>query len=96
MLLNAPALNKVNDLTLPINDTIFYAPGQNIEQYLAKVYTIPKLSVEKESELVDSLYVNGNLNAARQLVFYHLKYVVFIAKSYKEYGFPAQDLIQEE
>jgi RNA polymerase sigma-32 factor len=53
------------------------------------------LSAEREKELAEELYYNENLEAARQLVMAHLRFVVYIAKSYQGYGLPLADLIQE-
>jgi RNA polymerase sigma-32 factor len=53
------------------------------------------LSAERERELGEELYYHENLEAARELVMAHLRFVVHIAKSYKGYGLPLADLIQE-
>jgi RNA polymerase sigma-32 factor len=53
------------------------------------------LSPEREKELGEELYYHENLEAARELVMSHLRFVVHIAKSYKGYGLPLADLIQE-
>ena len=53
------------------------------------------LSVERERELAEELHYRGNLEAARELVMSHLRFVVHIAKSYSGYGLPQADLIQE-
>ena len=53
------------------------------------------LSIEEERELGEALYYEGDLEAARQLVMAHLRFVVHIAKSYSGYGLSQADLIQE-
>jgi RNA polymerase sigma-32 factor len=70
-------------------------PGQNLESYIQAVSTIPILSAEAENKLAESLYYDGDLEAARQLVMSHLRFVVHIAKSYSGYGLNQGDLIQE-
>ena len=41
------------------------------------------------------LYEEDDLDAARQLVIHHLRFVVHIARSYQGYGLPLGDIIQE-
>ena len=70
-------------------------PGQNHEAYLQTVSTIAVLSVEEERSLAERLYHQNDLEAARQLVMSHLRFVAHIAKSYSGYGLAQCDLIQE-
>ncbi len=70
-------------------------PGKDIESYLACVHSIPILTPEQERELAQKLYENDDLDAARQLVLSHLRFVVHIARSYSGYGLPLADIIQE-
>ena len=70
-------------------------PGKDIESYLACVHSIPILTPEQEKELAHKLYDNDDLDAARQLVISHLRFVVHIARSYQGYGLPIGDIIQE-
>lgn len=71
------------------------APGQNLNAYLQAVNGYPVLSAEDEKRLAEDLYYRADLDAARQLVLAHLRFVVHIAKSYGGYGLPQADLIQE-
>ncbi len=71
------------------------APGANLAAYVQAVGSIPVLSQERERELAEDLYHNNNLDAARQLVMSHLRFVVHIARSYSGYGLAEADLIQE-
>ena len=41
------------------------------------------------------MYEEDDLDAARQLVIHHLRFVVHIARSYQGYGLPLGDIIQE-
>ncbi len=70
-------------------------PGANLPAYVQAVGSIPILSVERERELAEDLYFNDNLQAARELVMSHLRFVVHIARSYSGYGLAEADLIQE-
>ncbi|WP_028468496.1 RNA polymerase sigma factor RpoH [Neptunomonas japonica] len=70
-------------------------PGQNLDAYVQTISTIPVLSVEEERALAERLYYQGDLEAARQLVLSHLRFVVHIARSYSGYGLPLGDLVQE-
>lgn len=71
------------------------SPGGNLAAYVQGVSSIPVLTSEREKELAEDLYYNGNLDAARQLVMSHLRFVVHIARSYSGYGLAEADLIQE-
>ncbi len=70
-------------------------PGRNLDAYVQAVSSIAVLSVEQERKLAERLYYNNDLEAARQLVMSHLRFVVHIAKSYAGYGLPISDLVQE-
>ncbi len=70
------------------------APIGSLEAYLAFVNRIPVLSKEQEIELLDEMR-NGSINAARQLIMSHLRFVVHVARGYKGYGLGLADLIQE-
>jgi len=77
---------------LPVNSLV---PGANLEAYVQNVSSIPVLSAEEERELADRLYYQEDLEAARQLVMSHLRFVVHIARSYSGYGLAQSDLVQE-
>jgi RNA polymerase sigma-32 factor len=70
-------------------------PGQNLEAYLSSVQNIAILTPEEEKRLAEDLYYKNDLEAARQLVMAHLRFVVHIARGYSGYGLPQADLIQE-
>ena len=70
-------------------------PGGDINAYIASVGRFDILSVEREQQLARQLVNDGDLNAARELVLAHLRFVVHIAKSYNGYGLGLGDLIQE-
>ena len=70
-------------------------PGANLEAYVHAVNSIPLLTPEQERELGASLFYQQDLEAARQMVLAHLRFVVHIARSYSGYGLAQADLIQE-
>ncbi|CAD5106034.1 RNA polymerase sigma factor RpoH [Zestomonas carbonaria] len=82
-------------MTTSLQPVYALAPGANLEAYVHTVNSIPLLSVEQERELAENLYYQQDLEAARQLVLAHLRFVVHIAKSYSGYGLAQADLIQE-
>lgn len=71
------------------------SPGANLQAYVHSVNSIPLLTVEQERNLGERLYYQQDLDAARQLVMAHLRFVVHIARSYSGYGLSQADLIQE-
>jgi RNA polymerase sigma-32 factor len=79
--------------TLPI--ALDLGPNQGLAGYLQAVNDAPMLSKEEERELARRHSEQQDLEAARQLVFSHLRYVVSIARGFAGYGLPLADLIQE-
>ena len=70
-------------------------PGDDLDAYIRAVNSVPVLSVEEERQLAERLYFEDDLDAARNMVLAHLRFVVHIARSYTGYGLPLGDLIQE-
>ncbi|EMF8134412.1 sigma-70 family RNA polymerase sigma factor, partial [Salmonella enterica] len=52
-------------------------------------------SVSKPSLLHSLLRIHDDLDAAKQLILSHLRFVIHIARQYSGYGLPQADLIQE-
>lgn len=73
----------------------FAGPIGSLDAYLDRVSRIPVLSREEERKLADRFRRKNDLEAARQLVLSHLRFVVHIARGYSGYGLPIGDLIQE-
>ena len=67
----------------------------SLESYFQRVSRIPICSAEEEKMLAKRYREQGDLDAARQLVMSHLRFVVKIARGYSGYGLPQADLIQE-
>jgi len=70
-------------------------PGVNLGSYIQSVSRVAVLTADEERALAERLHFHDDLDAARQLVLAHLRFVVHIAKSYAGYGLPQADLIQE-
>lgn len=70
-------------------------PLGSLDAYIDAVSRVPILSREDETALARRLKDDGDLDAARQLVFAHLRFVVHIARGYTGYGLPMGDLVQE-
>ena len=70
-------------------------PGRDLTAYIAAVNSIAVLTPEQERELANQYYYDDNVDAARQLVMAHLRFVVHMAKTYSGYGLSQADLIQE-
>ena len=76
-------------------DLVLAGPVGSLDAYIQAVGTIPVLSKEDEQALATRFREEVDLEAARDLVMAHLRFVVHIAKSYTGYGLPLNDLIQE-
>jgi RNA polymerase sigma-32 factor len=70
-------------------------PAGNLEQYIQAAFSVPVLSAEEERQLAERLRRDNDLDAARQLVVAHLRFVVRVARGYNGYGLALGDLIQE-
>lgn len=70
-------------------------PVGSLDAYIQAVSAIPVLSTDEEQHLAQRLRRDNDLDAARELVLSHLRFVVHIARSYMGYGLPLGDLIQE-
>ena len=71
------------------------SPGADLDSYVQTISAFPILSPEEEKALAERFYYDNDLEAARQLVLCHLRFVVHLARSYQGYGLPQADLIQE-
>ena len=76
-------------------DLALAGPLGSLDAYLERVSRIPVLSREDERALAERFRSQGDLQAARELVLSHLRFVVHIARGYSGYGLPIGDLIQE-
>jgi RNA polymerase sigma-32 factor len=74
---------------------VFAGPVGSLDGYIDRVSQIPVLSKEDEVALATRFRSEADLDAARQLVLSHLRFVVHIARGYLGYGLPMGDLVQE-
>jgi RNA polymerase sigma-32 factor len=86
--MSAALLETRRDLGLPV-------PVGSLDAYILAVTAIPALTPDQEQELARRLRDQDDLDAARELVMSHLRFVVHIARGYMGYGLPLGDLIQE-
>tara|TARA_B110000858_G_scaffold198464_1_gene265339 strand:- start:5658 stop:6518 length:861 start_codon:yes stop_codon:yes gene_type:complete len=70
-------------------------PGQDLTAYISSVNSIAMLTPEQELGLAKQYYYEDNVDAARQLVLAHLRFVVHMSKTFSGYGLSQADLIQE-
>jgi len=77
------------------HDLALAGPVGSLDAYIQGVGSIAVLSKEDEQVLARRLRDDEDLEAARDLVMAHLRFVVHIAKGYTGYGLPLNDLIQE-
>jgi RNA polymerase sigma-32 factor len=71
------------------------SPGRDLDAYVQTVSAFPILTPEDEKALAERFYYDNDLEAARELVLCHLRFVVHLARSYRGYGLSQADLIQE-
>ncbi|AHF74853.1 RNA polymerase sigma factor RpoH [Candidatus Sodalis pierantonius str. SOPE] len=72
-----------------------YVSQGSLEAYVRVANAYPMLTAEEERALAERLHYQGDLEAAKQLILSHLRFVVHIARNYSGYGLPQADLIQE-
>ena len=93
--IKAQRLNREANMTMQLQAIPVLTPGGNINAYMASVNSFEVLSKDREQQLARRLVGHDDLDAARELVLAHLRFVVHIAKSYNGYGLGLGDLIQE-
>src|SRR5438552_842918 len=74
---------------------VLAGPVGSLDCYIDRVSQIPVLSKDDEVALATRFRSEADLDAARDLVLAHLRFVVHIARGYLGYGLPLGDLIQE-
>ncbi len=76
-------------------DALLAGPVGSFEAYAQRVSQVPVLDREQEQQLATRFRQDNDLDAARQLVVSHLRFVMHIARGYAGYGLPMGDLVQE-
>ncbi len=79
-----------SSLALPIALT-----SENFDSYLNVVGQTNKLNAEEERALALRYRDHKDLEAAKQLVLANLRFVAHVARGYKGYGLPLNDIVQE-
>ncbi|HVC28682.1 MAG TPA: RNA polymerase sigma factor RpoH [Gammaproteobacteria bacterium] len=74
---------------------ILAGPTGSLDAYIQAVNAVPVLSAPEERALAVRFRESEDLDAARELVLHHLRFVVHVARGYLGYGLPLGDLIQE-
>jgi len=82
-------------VALQKQELMLAGPVGSLDAYIQAVGSVPVLSKEDEQALAVRFREQDDLDAARELVLAHLRFVVHIAKGYTGYGLPLSDLIQE-
>lgn len=67
----------------------------SLDKYISELQGVKFLTKEEETALAIKYQKDNDLNAAKALIVSHLRLVVTIARNYKGYGLPQEDLIQE-
>ena len=88
-------LKSENSIGTALQEMEALAPGGDLQAYINSVHSIGILTPEEERKLAEDLYYRNDLDAARKLVLAHLRFVMYIAKTYSGYGLSEADLIQE-
>ena len=88
-------LKSENSAGTALQEMESLSPGGDLQAYINSVHSIGILTSEEEKKLAEDLYYRNDLDAARKLVLAHLRFVIYIAKTYSGYGLPEADLIQE-
>ena len=84
-----------DSVAVSTKDLVLAGPVGSLDAYIHAVGAVPVLSKEDEQSLAVLYRNEEDLEAARELVMAHLRFVVHIAKGYTGYGLPLNDLIQE-
>jgi RNA polymerase sigma-32 factor len=90
-----PMTHSANEYALVANNLPIPSALGSLDAYIGAVHQIPVLSVDDEQALARRFRDEDDLDAAKQLVLSHLRFVVHVARGYNGYGLQIGDLIQE-
>ena len=88
-------MNQNTSTALVANNLPVPSALGSLDAYIGAVHRIPVLSVDDEQDLARRFRDGQDLDAARELVHSHLRFVVHVARGYNGYGLQLGDLIQE-
>jgi len=77
------------------NNLPILSAGGSLDAYISRVHQIPVLTLDEEQSLAQRFRRDNDLDAAKQLVLSHLRFVVHVARGYSGYGLQMSDLVQE-
>ncbi|MCC2607520.1 RNA polymerase sigma factor RpoH [Planctobacterium marinum] len=83
------------DIMALTNDSKQLSQVSSYQTFVNYARSIPMLNEEQETELLKRFKLEDDLDAAKQLILSHLRFVVHIANSYRGYGLPMEDIVQE-
>ncbi|GGA87260.1 RNA polymerase sigma factor RpoH [Neiella marina] len=63
--------------------------------YLSYAYSQPALSADRERALFVRYSEDDDLDAAREIILSHIRFVAYVARSFSGYNLPMDDLVQE-
>ncbi|MCW8109576.1 RNA polymerase sigma factor RpoH [Alteromonas ponticola] len=72
-------------------------PGSHgtFQNYVGYIQSIPFLTAEEEKVLFKKYHEENDMQAVKAIILSHLRFVYTIAKGYKGYGLPLEDMVQE-
>lgn len=91
----SPMSQTLTSNALVANNLPIPSPLGSLDAYIGAVHQIPVLTSDEEHALAVRYRDQEDLDAARELVHSHLRFVVHVARGYNGYGLPLGDLIQE-
>ena len=80
---------------LPHDNQQLPVASGDLDSYIRAAYGMPMLSEQEEYQLAVRLRDHNDIQAAQRLILSHLRFVIRIARDYKNYGLQVADLIQE-
>ena len=80
---------------LAIGNQPLTAACGDLDSYIRAAHGMPMLSEQEEYQLAVRLRDHNDVQAAQGLILSHLRFVIRIARDYKNYGLAHADLVQE-
>jgi RNA polymerase sigma-32 factor len=72
-----------------------YSGDSGFQKFLKEAYQAPMLTQEQEHDYATRLHEHNDLHAAHSLINSYLRYVVKIAREYRNYNLNLADVVQE-
>lgn len=88
----------INNSIKTVTSTINYASINSFTQYVTVISSLPILNKEEELQLAYQVQQDSfscAIEAAQKLILHNLRFVVFIARKYSNFGLDIADLVQE-